>query len=174
VLATLFLLAGVIGCGGKGDHSGTISDKAPGQSHNEVSPARQRTNLHPQPKGRFVRQANAICQRLIPRVEAIRSRFLFNNDPAAQQRGFALLVHEISAALGQIKALRQPALGRRPLRRLYRAAAASITELDQASRDARRTRRILAGTDPFAKTALLARAYGLTACQETAQVTSSP
>jgi hypothetical protein len=173
VLVALLLCDWLLGCG-RDDHASRDSPEKPARTPPATAvQSPSKTNAQRQPKRQFTRQANSICRDLIPKAEAIRRRYLFEADSALQRQGFEALAREVNAALTKIKALRQPAEEKRGMRRLYRAAEAGISELERASNNPDVAEKILSGIDPFAKTALLARTYGLTSCQETAGIASS-
>jgi hypothetical protein len=77
------------------------------------------------------------------------------------------MAREVRASLEEMTALRPPVGGRKAMRRIYAATIAAAGQLDQAARRPAVAEKILSGVDPFAKTAALARAYGLTSCQAT-------
>jgi hypothetical protein len=83
-----------------------------------------------------------------------------------------MLAREVRSALRKIRNLRPPRGGQQQVRRIYATASAGASQLEQASKDPALAKRILAGSDPFAQTSALARAYGLTSCQETAGITT--
>jgi hypothetical protein len=171
------LFAGLIGCG-RDQGSQRSTARATSSQGVTATPARQpastqrRSRL--QPRQRFTQQANGICARLIPKAEKTRQRYFFQSDASLQQRGFAELAHEVTVALSDMRNLRLPARGQQDIRRIEAAAAAGVAQLEQATKDPKVARRVMAGVDPFARTAALARAYGLTSCQATAGIWPGP
>jgi hypothetical protein len=159
----LLAIGSLLGCGG-GNRRENRADGQVGRPAPLLGAAKP--NRQHQSKRAFIHQANDICKRLISTAEATRRRYLFNSDPVVVQRGFAELAREVGTGLGEIKALLQPRSGERALGRLYRAAEAGARQLARAAVNRQAAQQVLAGDDPFAKTALLARAYGLTSCQE--------
>jgi hypothetical protein len=161
-VAVFALLGAPSGCGGTGgssDRSGVVTRPA----------TRQRTPVatanKTEPRQRYVRRADAVCRRLLFTVNQIRDHHLFNRRRSLRQLGFAELARTVRQALRRIERLPLPVRGRASVRHIYATAEAGTAELEQAAKDSRLGRKILAGADPFARTSKLARTYGLTACQ---------
>jgi len=171
---TALLLAGSTSCGSDASHESGSRRATIERSPTITHAIRLQPNPRRQSRDLFVRRANEICGGLIARTEQLRRRYLFQSEASLRQRGFGLLAGAVSAALNEIKALRQPARGRRLIGHFYRAAEAGVRELEQAARDPTAAQRILSGVDPFGKAAVFARDYGLSACQASAGVSGSP
>jgi hypothetical protein len=172
----LAVLVGALGCGGNGSGSSSRSTKSQTRqlAATQPLPAALPPPSHkkPQPKPLYIRRANAICRALIPKAEQLRRRYLFKPALGVRQQGFSKLAREVRSALQNIRGLRPPRGGQQQVRRIYAAASVGATQLEQASREPALAKKILSGTDPFAQTSALARAYGLTSCQETAGITT--
>lgn len=167
VVAFSVLGAIATGCGSDSSRTNSSSKQPTPAGPTTSQRSVKDRDARPQPKQRFIQQANAVCRRLVPRAEQIRRRYLFTQNASVRQQGFFVMAREVRASLGEMKALRPPIGGRKAVRAIYAATIGAAAQLDQAARRPAVAGKILSGVDPFAQTAALARAYGLTSCQAT-------